>query len=322
MAPNPNPSRITDPMWRFQERVVALEPNDFVYSGIYADKPGYHNTVERNLAKWKGEYSTRLADDLRGPRDKARGLDIKSKSAANGNYVIMAKYGNRLRAAYDRRDPRLRKWREVLGQTDADRTPEGLDFQGWYTRTPDDTHIWHFHWSILTAFVNDPEAYEAMYSILIGEPLADYQKRTGGISTMGQADDAFAREYTGVEPWVSGKSWMAKAVEAPLNIIRNHTGSLVAAAAADEVRDNAMKAALDAIAASIAAAGGNIEITPVIEAVNAVRDEARQEFAKLGQQLAEERTARAIAQARVERLSSVLANAGITLSEADDPILS
>lgn len=32
----------------------------------------------------------------------------------------------------------------------------------------------------------------------------------------GEADAAFVKPYTGTEPWVSGQSWMAKAVEAPL----------------------------------------------------------------------------------------------------------
>lgn len=42
----------------------------------------------------------------------------------------------------------------------------------------------------------------------------------GGAMAAGDADKAFSEVYTGSEPWVSGKSWMAKAVEAPLTAIR------------------------------------------------------------------------------------------------------
>jgi hypothetical protein len=177
VAPNPNPARITEPMWRFIERVVALNPNDTVYSGSYVLKPGYHATVDDNLSRWPGNYSIRLAADLKGPRDKTRGIDFKSKQAAAGaKPTVMATRGARVRAAAKAGDPRVSKWREYLGQFDVDQTPEAIDFQTLVERQPDSTHEWHEHLSILTQYVNDPEAYDAMYSVLSGQSLADYQK--------------------------------------------------------------------------------------------------------------------------------------------------
>lgn len=182
---NPNPALITAEMWEFAACVVSLEPGDFENAGIYADKSGYHNTVTRNLSRWPGEYSTRLAPDLMGPRDKARAFDCKSRQAASGAApVIMARYGARMRAAAKAHDPRVRYWREVLGQFDTDRAPEAIDFQSTAERVPDSTHEWHIHWSILTAYVALPEAYEGMLSVLYGESLDSWHTRNGGTDDM------------------------------------------------------------------------------------------------------------------------------------------
>lgn len=43
---------------------------------------------------------------------------------------------------------------------------------------------------------------------------------------MGQADDAFARPYTGTEPCINGNSWMAQAVEAPLRKLQADLATL------------------------------------------------------------------------------------------------
>lgn len=167
--------RITDASARFMNALVALEP-ETENSGIYANKPGYHGTRAENdrrsgLGK---DYSCRAARDRLGPSDKAAAYDWTHRKAQRGDYSSMAKYGARLRAAFDARDPRLFGWREALGQTDRDRTPEGLDFQGWYTRTPDSTHEWHWHFSELREFVESWINKLCMLSVLKGETLKQY----------------------------------------------------------------------------------------------------------------------------------------------------
>lgn len=81
---------------------------------------------------------------------------------------------------------------------------------------------------------------------------------------------------------------------------------LLAAAAADEVRDKANTAAIEALAAALKAGGGSVEAAPIIDAVNAVRDEARREYAAAAERAAaqdsriadlEEQLARAVAAA-------------------------
>lgn len=174
---NPNPSRIADASWRFMLALLALEP-ETQNVGIYADKPGYHNTRNANAAN---DYSRRHPLDLLGPGDKAAGYDWKHLAAARGDYRSMAKYGARLKAAHAARDPRLYGWREAQGQTDVDSAPEELNFgaDGWTTGTPSASHAWHWHLSEHRAFVASWANKECMLSILRGESLVDYLARGG-----------------------------------------------------------------------------------------------------------------------------------------------
>jgi hypothetical protein len=172
LAPDP---RVTPEMIRFINECEKLEPGDTGALFPYADKRGYHNTVKRNQQKWPGDYSIRLADDLRGNLTVCRAFDWISESArTRGDRRIMNKYGRRIRDAYSRRDPRYAGWREVLTQVD-DGAPEGFNVGpggGWYTRTPDMSHDYHHHLSKLTAYVDDWPTYAGMLSILADEPLS------------------------------------------------------------------------------------------------------------------------------------------------------
>lgn len=196
MPLSPDP-RVTPEMVRFINECERLEPDDTGALFPFADKRGYHNTVERNLQRWPGEYSTKLADDLRGNRKVCRAFDWISESArTRGDRTVMNRYGRRLRDAYLRRDERFKGWREVLTQVDAGR-PEGYNVGpgGWYTRTPDDTHDMHHHFSILTAYVSTWRTYAGMLSILADEPLATWQ---AGKSRYLQEDDMSWSDVTAI----------------------------------------------------------------------------------------------------------------------------
>src|SRR5512139_263740 len=148
MAANPNPAHITDASWWLMEQLIALAPDDTVNSGIYGDwKPGYHNSRRNLLAnpEWRNDYSIQLAADKLGPDDKGAAYDWTFKSAQRGDYSRILVFGDRIEAAFNARDPRLAGWREVLIQADPDDQAEGFDFQGWYRRTPDNSHTWHMH---------------------------------------------------------------------------------------------------------------------------------------------------------------------------------
>jgi hypothetical protein len=174
---NPAPTVISAEMWRFRTYCLWIEPgSQDVDGGIYANKPGYHNTRKNLLAnpKWRDDYSIRLQADKEGPSDKASGFDWTFRTAQGGNYTRIMFYMDRVEAAFNRRDSRLYGFREVLGQADPDSSAEGFDFVKWFRRTPDDSHLWHIHFSKLRKYINDRRSNNAMLSILSGQSLADW----------------------------------------------------------------------------------------------------------------------------------------------------
>lgn len=166
---------ITQPMWDFwvafndyDEQFIATE---VTLGGIYADKPGYHNTVSANKARWPGNYSYAAwpaLDDVE-PRGVARAHDLTFKDAqaqfysGTGSYATIMKYTQIMVDASKRNDPRL-YWdgklilREVLGTLDG-KVPIAWDLHTKTVRyTPDNSHMWHIHQSWHTFVVNNRAA--------------------------------------------------------------------------------------------------------------------------------------------------------------------
>jgi hypothetical protein len=183
---NPNQDRITAQSWWLMGQLLGLEPGT-EYSGIYMDKPGYHNTRDGNAP---GNYSVLDSADRGGPPDKAAAYDWTFPSAQRGDYTRMAVYGRRLLAAYNSRDPRMDGWREALGQTDTDATPEGLDIRHHTLRTPDATHRWHFHFSESRSEVESWDNKLNLLSVLRGDSpaaAAAVKSAAGAVTTADQA---------------------------------------------------------------------------------------------------------------------------------------
>jgi hypothetical protein len=175
LAANPNPARVTDASWYFMESLLALEPGSR-NGGTFTDKPGYHNTRDNLLAQGlRGDYSIQLGADKLGPGDKTAAYDWTFPSAQLGDYRRIIMYGERISHAFHARDPRLRGWREALGQADPDLYAEGFDFAGWYTRTPDPSHLWHWHLSEHRQHTGSYDNKRAMLSILRGQSLAEWR---------------------------------------------------------------------------------------------------------------------------------------------------
>lgn len=173
---NLNPAYVTAAMWWLWDYV----DDDPQYGGvrlggIYADKPGNHNTVLANLARWPNNYSVRNPIDRRDPKTKARAIDYTMNDAG------MRLMTGRLVAGVKRNDPRLACVKEFYGSVN------GVDVVGWIkddedgpwrTATSDSSHTWHVHLGILTPYVDDMEAMRGLASLLSGESLDDY---IGGI---------------------------------------------------------------------------------------------------------------------------------------------
>lgn len=164
-AKNPNPTRITDAMWWLWLACHGLIPGVRL-GGIYADKSGFHNTVNANLAKWPGNYSVRHAIDRKAPKDKARAIDLTM------NATWMRIITQRLLDGVARRDQRLRCVKEFYGTING-RTVVGRikdsETGEWRTATSDDSHTWHEHMGFHTPFVDDMDSLEGVFSLLSGE---------------------------------------------------------------------------------------------------------------------------------------------------------
>lgn len=169
---NPNPSLITTAMWRMW---TARPVSGWRLGGIYADKPGYHNTVAANQSRWPGNYSVRYSlDTQQGPRDKARAIDYTMSDAD------MRKYTQRLLDACNRNDPRVKGLREFYGTVNK-RTVVGRirndDRSAFRSSTSDSSHLWHIHISLWAAYCDNWEILSGIISVLAGESLAAWRAR-------------------------------------------------------------------------------------------------------------------------------------------------
>lgn len=286
MATNPDPARITAAMWRLWTEFDAQAPATRL-GGIYARKPGYHNT--RN-AVGSGDYSRQYAADLRGPGDKSAAVDLTFPDAQAGDYRTIIRYTRRLDESARARDPRLYVGstpvlREVIGTLDGSR-PYAYDLQrrrGDNSRDP--SHLWHIHLSITRQFVNDWAALSGVLSVLKGDSIVALTN--ADMRTMMEWDPGDA---TGIGNW----SWRAdfktnKTVQARyawwLGPEEAHAARVEAAAGRAEVA--ALRREQAAGQAAILAAVGGQNVAQVVErALEGAAVRERAERATEAQQLA------------------------------------
>ncbi|MGC9668944.1 GH25 family lysozyme [Planosporangium sp. 12N6] len=83
----------------------------------------------------------------------------------------------------------------------------------------------------------------------------------GGANVAGEADLAFSAPYTGTEPWISGQSWMAKAVEGPLIRANVKLDQLIATLAQLNTKLDQLSAKLDALQAVTAPTQDQVDVS-------------------------------------------------------------
>lgn len=166
MSDNPNPAYITDAIWWLWEWCAANIPGARL-GGIYANKSGYHNTVNSNKKSWPGDYSIQLSADLTSPDNKARGFDLTLSAAE-----MVKLTGYLQRAALHPEDNRLNGMREFYGTLDT-YTVYGLINSGpgtaWIFSSSDSSHLWHIHFSFFTEYCTNQAAMVAIASVLSGQ---------------------------------------------------------------------------------------------------------------------------------------------------------
>ena len=163
---NPNPSRITDEMWRLWEECAKVIPGVRL-GGIYANTHGYHNTRNYLQANEPNNYSIQLTLDRQGPGDKAAAIDLTMSDAEMRKRTALLR-----KSALDPVDPRMECVREFYGTLDSQNV-YGLIHDGraaeWRRSTSDNSHLWHIHISIFRADVTNWARLSGVVSILAGE---------------------------------------------------------------------------------------------------------------------------------------------------------
>lgn len=141
-------------------------------SGIVAAKSGYHSSRNYNRARFPGNYSIELAEDLQGPGDGAAAIDITPRGSAD-----MRRLTKRLQDAFNARDPRVRALKEFYGSLDTTNGRNGSVFGlgkksstgAPYVTYADKSHLWHLHLSIFRKYVNDWDALRGIAEVLTGK---------------------------------------------------------------------------------------------------------------------------------------------------------
>lgn len=206
-------------MTRFANTCVAMAPGT-TNSGTGPandDAPGYHNSRNRLLAIGRvNDYSIRYPWDQRGNGDRHCAFDWGHPTRAS-----ITKYTARVRDAYNRRDPRLTGWREVLGCIDGVLVGYNVAPNDFYFRTPDGSHATHDHFSVLREFVDERWVYDNMLSILRGESLQDWE----GDSAMAEFTDRLAEQIANCDTYLwQGYAEMKDVIPIGANGIENKTG--------------------------------------------------------------------------------------------------
>jgi hypothetical protein len=172
MAINPNPARVTTPMWRLWDE----RPNKaWRLGGIWAGfKKGYHNSVINNKRDWPGNYSIRFPLDLVSiNNDKARAIDVTMSDSEMIKWTT-----NMKNSALNPNDHRLDAVREFYGTLDG-KTVYGLIKDSadgvWRRASADLTHLWHGHMGVFTYFVNNWNMIKPILSVWRGETLTEWE---------------------------------------------------------------------------------------------------------------------------------------------------
>ncbi len=180
MRPNPNPTRISGALWWLINALTDLTPTSFVdeQGGVWVRQPGSHADAGWLKVNRPNDYSLRGPLQQNGPQQYGRAWDWTFPSAQAGNYDAIVMYSARIKNAWNTNDPRTYGIFEMLCEADYDYDPEGYVFYPTHTfRVPDRSHKWHIHLGILTTFINDMDAMDAIYSIFVGETLTQYHNR-------------------------------------------------------------------------------------------------------------------------------------------------
>lgn len=139
-------------------------------SGIVGDAAhtyGYHRS---RFSLPGGDYSVQLSEDRQGDGSAASAIDMTFSDSK------MRLYTSRLKAAVEKKDPRIQFIREFYGTLNSS-SVYGLSHDGsgdlsWNFSQADNSHLWHIHISILRKYANDKAKMQGLLDVMLGKPPA------------------------------------------------------------------------------------------------------------------------------------------------------
>lgn len=192
--------------------------------------------------------------------------------------------------------------REFYGDVDGDRVVDGWNNLADRAATSDSSHLWHWHLSFDRRALHDRVLMGRIVAIVLGDDMSWTEILDNGRGATYPAKD-----------WLMGTNEAAWLTLAETRAAR---AEQTAQAAADEIRDKATLAALEALKTS-----GGVDVTPAVNAIREVQAEARQRFTDLETALAAVTTERdrLAAQLKAEIRDTVadLAEGGAAAVRAD-----
>jgi hypothetical protein len=284
------------------QQLTGLSPVDvgIVGDAAHARSGGYHigRTGLREAGVWDSDYSVRLTRDRTGATESASAMDVGCNWRQGR--AVWIRWNNLLANALRAGEVGLMTVRAI------NYSPDGklrwrIDRQSAFrTESSSDTVDIHTH----IEWYRDTEGQRQACLDRIAA-LAQ-QAITGQLAP--QEDDVSAHLEAVMDAWRSGvKQASDGSFVAPVDWRTRDEAwqaSITASLAADATRDAAQLAAIQALASA-----GGVDSAPIVAAVTAVRDEAREQFAALHDQLAAETSARQAAEARAAELERALADA-------------
>ena len=209
---NPIPEFITTPMWNTWLDCKKFIPG-VLLSGVYANKPGYHSEVERNLRFWPGNYSVLLDADLQGIKDKARAIDLTMSDAQMRHRTALLR-----NSALNPKDWRLYQLRSFIGTLDSKKVycriardsrglGEGRGEDDW---SRDPSHFWHKHCSFFAKYVNNWSHFLPFISALKGQSFADWEEEAMATVEVNLSQRVDMYDEEGQKYWRAGETMRRK----------------------------------------------------------------------------------------------------------------
>lgn len=268
---------------------------------------GYHRSRRYNQVHDPSNYSIQLALDKLGDGDWIRAFDFTpGEWGSAANRAEMIRITKRMRAAALAKDPRIRALREFAGTEDGLHVVT-IDMQtGGNLRPFDSSHLDHGHGSIFTKYAADD--HTGIFEVMTGTTSTtedDMSTSTSWTQPLTQGTPGYAGQQRDT---ALAFTWQAS------DGANKGVQQLLAAADAEKARDAAESAAIVGLTTLVqqlaAGTGGDVDIAPVVSAVNAAADRVRDDvIAELRAQAAAAESRATVAAARADELEAELAAA-------------